>query len=264
MWQCSFSVNDETLRCFMLSLFAIGKMSGFGKLLHAPSMANFERTMRSVSGVQRCRLSNLQACRGGILLVVAATFCLNAGVVEGAPAGSCGDLNAGFTCDPGNCCSKENYCGSDSAHCGEGCQLQFSPIGMCQGDTRNGPASAPGSTTPKCGRHAGNRKCDDNMCCSRFGQCGTTGDFCYATKGCQSQCRLTPGQIAGIVVGAMVGFAILCAITFGMFLLYGAHQRKKAINRVISFLHQPTLVSSCCWCTSFQPQPQCLTRIDRY
>lgn len=48
-------------------------------------------------------------------------FCLNVGVVEGVLVGLCGDLNVGFICDLGNCCSKENYCGFDLVYCGEGC-----------------------------------------------------------------------------------------------------------------------------------------------
>lgn len=52
---------------------------------------------------------------------------------------------------------------------------------------RDANASA---TLPECGHGAGigNETCPLNVCCSEFGNCGTTADFCG--KGCQNNCDL--------------------------------------------------------------------------
>lgn len=43
----------------------------------------------------------------------------------------------------------------------------------------------------QCGKQAGNALCPNGMCCSQFGWCGTTADYC---SNCQSQCGgSTPG-----------------------------------------------------------------------
>lgn len=39
----------------------------------------------------------------------------------------------------------------------------------------------------QCGRQAANKKCPNNMCCSQYGYCGTTNEYCG--EGCQSQCH---------------------------------------------------------------------------
>lgn len=46
---------------------------------------------------------------------------------------------------------------------------------------------ASAAAQPHCGRQAGNRKCPGRMCCSRWGYCGTTAEYCG--PGCQSNCR---------------------------------------------------------------------------
>lgn len=43
-----------------------------------------------------------------------------------------------------------------------------------------------GSWGEQCGRQAGGGKCPGGICCSQFGWCGSTSDYCGA--GCQSQC----------------------------------------------------------------------------
>ncbi|GFZ09437.1 basic chitinase [Actinidia rufa] len=42
----------------------------------------------------------------------------------------------------------------------------------------------------QCGSQAGGKLCPGGLCCSRFGFCGTTSDYCGT--GCQSQCSATP------------------------------------------------------------------------
>uniref|UniRef100_A0A0D9WUA8 chitinase n=1 Tax=Leersia perrieri TaxID=77586 RepID=A0A0D9WUA8_9ORYZ len=43
----------------------------------------------------------------------------------------------------------------------------------------------------QCGRQAGGALCPNCLCCSQFGWCGSTSDYCGA--GCQSQCSATCG-----------------------------------------------------------------------
>ncbi|XVE93968.1 hypothetical protein REPUB_Repub01dG0240000 [Reevesia pubescens] len=41
----------------------------------------------------------------------------------------------------------------------------------------------------QCGSQAGDALCPGGLCCSKFGWCGTTDDYCLVENGCQSQCR---------------------------------------------------------------------------
>ncbi|KAJ8764471.1 hypothetical protein K2173_006211 [Erythroxylum novogranatense] len=43
------------------------------------------------------------------------------------------------------------------------------------------------SAAEQCGRQAGNALCPNGLCCSQFGWCGSTDQYCG--NGCQSQCR---------------------------------------------------------------------------
>ncbi|KAM0344841.1 hypothetical protein ACHAPU_007223 [Fusarium lateritium] len=78
----------------------------------------------------------------------------------------------------GNCCSLDNYCGSTSDHCGQGCQGTFSKGCL----TTNIPTKS-GS----CGPASGGLTCAggafNNQCCSKQGYCGTTTGHCG--DGCQ-------------------------------------------------------------------------------
>ena len=42
------------------------------------------------------------------------------------------------------------------------------------------------STAEQCGRQAGGAVCPNGLCCSQFGWCGTTSEYCK--NNCQSQC----------------------------------------------------------------------------
>ena len=47
----------------------------------------------------------------------------------------------------------------------------------------------------QCGKQAGNALCPNGMCCSQFGWCGTTAEYC---TNCQSQCGGSkPGPSGG-------------------------------------------------------------------
>ncbi|KAI4297846.1 hypothetical protein L6164_037711 [Bauhinia variegata] len=47
------------------------------------------------------------------------------------------------------------------------------------------------SSAEQCGRQAGGATCPGGLCCSKFGWCGTTSDYCG--DGCQSQCSGSGG-----------------------------------------------------------------------
>lgn len=42
------------------------------------------------------------------------------------------------------------------------------------------------SAAEQCGTQAGGALCPNNLCCSQYGWCGSTSDYCG--NGCQSQC----------------------------------------------------------------------------
>jgi len=71
------------------------------------------------------------------------------------------------------CCSKYNFCGATTAHCGTGCQAGKSFNGKCLA------AQAP----PK-PKKCGSQYCKSSApCCSKANKCGSTNTACGA--GCQ-------------------------------------------------------------------------------
>lgn len=102
--------------------------------------------------------------------------------------GRCGAQYKGLTCKGstyGECCSKYNYCGGSSDHCGSGCQTGY---GTC------------GSTAPKistdgsCGGTKGFTCLGSTYgnCC-KSGYCGKTSAYCGT--GCNAQfgsCSIAP------------------------------------------------------------------------
>ncbi|XVF42194.1 hypothetical protein PTKIN_Ptkin01aG0340400 [Pterospermum kingtungense] len=49
----------------------------------------------------------------------------------------------------------------------------------------------------QCGRQAGGVTCPNNLCCSQFGWCGSTDEYCLPENNCQSNCRPRPGPGPG-------------------------------------------------------------------
>ncbi|KAK8563112.1 hypothetical protein V6N12_011168 [Hibiscus sabdariffa] len=43
-------------------------------------------------------------------------------------------------------------------------------------------------TAEQCGSQAGDALCPGGFCCSKYGWCGTTGDYCLVENGCQNNC----------------------------------------------------------------------------
>lgn len=82
------------------------------------------------------------------------------------PTGTC---NANTPCVNAACCGTNGLCGYSPTECG---------AGNC---TSNCDAKA------ECGQYGkkGSQNCPLGVCCSQFGFCGSTNDFCDAKKGCQ-------------------------------------------------------------------------------
>ncbi|KAF9559713.1 hypothetical protein CPC08DRAFT_505392 [Agrocybe pediades] len=93
------------------------------------------------------------------------------------PVGLC---TADIPCSNGACCnSVSGFCGFGPAFC--------TPV------AQGGPCTSHCDALAECGPFAAasNRTCPLNVCCSQFGFCGTTEEFCGT--GCQSNCN-PPGQ----------------------------------------------------------------------
>ncbi|XP_057747664.1 endochitinase-like [Arachis stenosperma] len=80
----------------------------------------------------------------------------------------------------------------------------------------------------QCGKQANGALCPNNLCCSKFGYCGNTNDYCG--DGCQSQCKgstpKTPPSSGGGSGGGDVGRIITSSI-FDQMLKYRNDPRCK-------------------------------------
>ncbi|KAA8652731.1 uncharacterized protein ATNIH1004_001636 [Aspergillus tanneri] len=90
-----------------------------------------------------------------------------------------------FDGDVGTCGFGDTYCGSDC-------------VSQCD-------------AKPECGQYANppGKTCPLNVCCSEFGFCGTTPEFCDASQGCQSNCgspAIPPGKSAKPVTNKVIGY----------------------------------------------------------
>ena len=98
-------------------------------------------------------------------------------------------------CKNGACCAKTGWCNYGPEACGTDGK---SPNDKCWS---NCDAHAP------CGKYAktAGDKCPLNVCCSEFGFCGMTDDFCG--KGCQSDCdQPGSGGSGGDVQSRIIGY----------------------------------------------------------
>ncbi|RKP36931.1 hypothetical protein BJ085DRAFT_37345 [Dimargaris cristalligena] len=116
-----------------------------------------------------------------------------AGPLPTLPNGAC---DATHTCAGDLCCSQYGYCGSTAEFCGAGCQN-----GPCEG--KPSTTAAPTSTTTTAeplptlpnGACDATHTCSGNLCCSQYGYCGSTAEFCGA--GCQNgPCEGKPSTTA--------------------------------------------------------------------
>jgi len=101
-------------------------------------------------------------------------------------SGKCGP-SYGACSKANHCCSQYGYCGTSNAYCGAGCQTEFGVCGNASSTSKK-PSSTKKSTptlstTGKCGSGFGS--CAKNECCSQYGYCGTSDEYCG--YGCQSE-----------------------------------------------------------------------------
>ncbi|KAJ9138369.1 Family 18 glycoside hydrolase [Pleurostoma richardsiae] len=78
------------------------------------------------------------------------------------PTGTC---DASTPCENGACCGSNNLCGYSPTSCGTGCQHN------CDAKAQCGPYAVEGE-----------QGCPLNVCCSEFGFCGSTSEFCTWTN----------------------------------------------------------------------------------
>lgn len=111
---------------------------------------------------------------------------------------ACGE---GRPCGNHACCGKTGVCGYGPDYCGTNGQ---SPNDKCWSNC---------DARAECGRFAKEpgTKCPLNVCCSQFGFCGTTEDFCRVTEdektSCQSNCEQPgSGSSGGDVQKRIVGY----------------------------------------------------------
>ncbi|KAL3439807.1 hypothetical protein BJX65DRAFT_68290 [Aspergillus insuetus] len=105
-------------------------------------------------------------------------------------------------CRNGACCAKSGHCGYGEDYCGTNGE---SPNDVCWS---NCDAHA------ECGRHSDppGKTCPLNVCCSQYGFCGTTSEFCSKgtgeeDTGCQSNCdQPGSGASGGDVQKRVIGY----------------------------------------------------------
>jgi len=93
-------------------------------------------------------------------------------------------------CQDHQCCSKYGYCGTSNSYCGQGCQSEF---GTCSNSNSGKKEQKKKYSSPAltiiysdtfCGvKEDGIYRCDGQQCCSPYGYCGTTKEYCG--RGCQ-------------------------------------------------------------------------------
>jgi len=101
-------------------------------------------------------------------------------------------------CQEGECCSKYGWCGSSEQHCriDEGfnptygnCLKQSLTITVTKTATKSYSSSPSKSnadnTQWRCGKGIGS--CPSGYCCSKYGWCGKTDEYCKLEEGCQSE-----------------------------------------------------------------------------
>nr|P02877.2 RecName: Full=Pro-hevein; AltName: Full=Major hevein; Contains: RecName: Full=Hevein; AltName: Allergen=Hev b 6; Contains: RecName: Full=Win-like protein; Flags: Precursor [Hevea brasiliensis]AAA33357.1 hevein (HEV1) precursor [Hevea brasiliensis] len=49
----------------------------------------------------------------------------------------------------------------------------------------------------QCGRQAGGKLCPNNLCCSQWGWCGSTDEYCSPDHNCQSNCKDSGEGVGG-------------------------------------------------------------------
>lgn len=109
--------------------------------------------------------------------------------------------NENKPCSNGSCCAKSGYCGYSEEYCGK---TDESPNDICWSNC---------DATAECGRFAEpeGKECPLNVCCSQYGFCGMTEEFCKETDdeetSCQSNCdQPGSGASGGDVQKRIIGY----------------------------------------------------------
>ncbi|KPM42249.1 hypothetical protein AK830_g4355 [Neonectria ditissima] len=104
-------------------------------------------------------------------------------------------------CSNGACCAKTGYCNYGPEACGT------------NGESPNDKCWSNCDAVAECGRYASSagKKCPLNVCCSQYGFCGMTKDYCQTSdeedEGCQSNCAQPgSGGSGGDVQKRVIGY----------------------------------------------------------
>ncbi|KAH8802952.1 hypothetical protein F5884DRAFT_903558 [Xylogone sp. PMI_703] len=91
---------------------------------------------------------------------------------------------------PEGCCSPFGFCGYGPSFCSSesGCIAAGSQNGTCNLKSECDPGNFPGWGEVWGPEYAMSESCPLNVCCSQFGFCGTTVDFCGSTTVAQPSC----------------------------------------------------------------------------
>ncbi|KAK6922523.1 Glycoside hydrolase, family 19, catalytic [Dillenia turbinata] len=110
-------------------------------------------------------------------------------IVGTAAQEQCGRQAGGKVCPAGLCCIQYGYCGNTADYCTQNCQSQ------CDGSSPTPEArflkisvivTVGGLAQDRCGSQGGGNVCPGGLCCTKFGYCGSTSNYCYS--GCGSLC----------------------------------------------------------------------------
>jgi len=112
---------------------------------------------------------------------------------------SLGKCDEDCPCPDGSCCSKYGYCGTTEEYCGikfvENKSTTTTKVASTttkKNKTKTKTTTKAATSTPKkistdskCGEKSGS--CPDGECCSKYGWCGVTEEYCSIKKGCQEK-----------------------------------------------------------------------------
>ncbi|TPX37612.1 hypothetical protein SmJEL517_g00633 [Synchytrium microbalum] len=131
-------------------------------------------------------------------------LCIGAAGAPAAGGSADGKCGAGFGSCASGCCSQYGYCGTTIDYCGAGCDANF---GSC---STNGDGGARVSTDGTCG---GNVVCPTGECCSQYGFCGSSADYCGAGATTTEAGRC--GVADGLTFGTSCTGNLQCCSSFG-------------------------------------------------
>jgi Chitin recognition protein len=188
------------MRASLLAFSAIIVCFSFIQAVHAQACGKHANETRCADGLccsqwgycgsgdEYCSpLQNCQPSYGLCSTLSSITTSDSTAVSEGPAMGpktlpfytECGSTGGNQTCPDGGCCSQYGWCGTTAAYCAAAsCQAGF---GKCWPED---PITATPVETFECGAING-KKCPSG-CCSRFGWCGSSAEFCQAETGCQA------------------------------------------------------------------------------